>query len=117
PSSSTENLARGTPFCLSPYRLIANKTDTMTSADKLSSSVRFVLTMSQFQPELWSLVAVCTRCANQTLLFRNVPERLSNIGGKYSTTCSNCGQRDSFPVVRTRDVGAEDASRENSVVS
>lgn len=55
------------------------------------------------QAESWCLVAVCTGCRVPTLLFRNVPERLSQIGGKYSMTCAHCGQRDSFPIERTRE--------------
>ena len=59
--------------------------------------------MANITNESWSLVAICNRCGDRTVLFRNVPERLSHISGNYVTTCAQCGHTGSFVVDRQPD--------------
>ena len=69
--------------------------------------------MSQNIIEAWRLVAICNMCETHILLFRNVPERLSRIGGNYATTCPSCGHNGSFSVGRIRD-GEEESVKQQT---
>jgi hypothetical protein len=105
---------------------IARISITRCNADQAEMPLKAMLTMNltpgsrptdrmpPVEPEIWDLVAVCSRCGDYIVVFRNVPEKLSHITARYETKCRRCGWEGSFAVVRVNpaDLGSDSSNKD-----